>query len=76
MVSVRCAIVVAFFLGTAAIAEAPGNATAALRRLQAPTPSSTDATPPPPPAPCTSSYANDYNYEACLGWCINNVQNK
>ena len=24
--------------------------------------------------PCTSSYAQDYDYEACLGWCPNNPE--
>ena len=22
--------------------------------------------------PCSSEYSNDYSFEACLGWCINN----
>ena len=72
----RFALVAAIVLGTAAEVDSPGRDHFAHRRLQAvPSPSGIEA-PPPPPAPCTSNYPSDYDYEACLPWCINNLANK
>eukprot|EP00966_Prymnesium_polylepis_P335504 7390858-Prymnesium_polylepis.1 len=40
-----------------------------------PLPPEPPAPPPlPPPAACSSGIEGDYTYEACLGWCQNNVE--
>ena len=67
------AIVLAIVLGAAADVDTSNHTnTNIARQLQ----TAQQLLPSPPPAPCTSPFPLDFNYEACLGWCINNPENK